>query len=138
MALRKLNWQAFSLSTINEALAKRCCLYALHHRRDRNRPYYIGKAKHLGPRNGGEYIASARYNGGYKHLLTGLLRSGFVLYVAELGAQAFRHAVKYEQALIEGWDPICGQRRTKGHLPVDLSRPWGLARNTSLDRTRER
>lgn len=119
-----LHWESFTDRTLSEALAKRYCLYVLHHRRDGNRPYYIGKAKFFGPSQPDGYRSAARYNGGYQHLLSGLLRSGFTLYIAEIGNAAYARAGQYEQCLIDQWNPVQNRRRHSHRLAVNGERPW--------------
>ena len=81
----KLEWQKFTYTNLDDALSKKYCLYVFHHPDDGDQPFYIGKAKFFGPKQEDGYKGSARYNAGYHHLLYGLIRSGFTLYISEIG-----------------------------------------------------
>jgi len=96
-----------------------------HHPVDGDRPYYTGKAKHFGTNQSKGYEAAARYNSGYVHLIAGMLRSGFFLYIASLGEHNFEAAESYEQELMAQWNPVRPQKR-KEHLrkPVITEKPW--------------
>ena len=120
-----LIWQRYDHDSIKEALTRSFCLYVFHHPDDGDRPYYIGKAKYFGTKQLSGYTPQARYNSGYVHLLFGMLRSGFSLYIADLGESKFNLAENYEQELIHLWDPIRPQKR-KSHLrqPVITEMPW--------------
>jgi hypothetical protein len=120
----KLNWQPFAAQNATDALSKSYCLYVFHHPDDGDRPFYIGKAKYFGPKQMDGYKGSARYNAGYQHLLMGLLRSGFALYIAEIGQDAFTHAEEYEQELIALWNPVRDQRVKAGRRRVETTKPW--------------
>ena len=119
-----IEWQKFEFENLNEALSKNHCLYVFHHKDDGDRPFYIGKAKYFGPSQESGYRGSARYNAGYHHLLFGLIRSGFTLYIAEIGESEFEHAEKYEQQLILDWDPVRKQKVKPDRLNVNTTKPW--------------
>jgi hypothetical protein len=123
----KLNWQRFDAQNVAEALLKRHCLYAFHHPDDGDRPFYIGKAKYFGPTKG--RTSSARYNAGYQHLIVGLLRAGFSLYIAEVGEAAFEHAEEYEQWLIERWRPVRKQRIKASRRSLQTTKPWSTSKS---------
>lgn len=120
----KLNWQAFTYQNATEALSRSYCLYVFHHPDDGDRPFYIGKAKYFGPNQADGYKSSARYNAGYQHILMGLLRSGFTVYIAEIGQDAFVQVEEYEQELIAQWNPVRKQKIKAGRSAVDTSKPW--------------
>lgn len=120
----KLDWQRFGFENLDNALSKKHCLYVFHHPDDGDRPFYIGKAKYFGPKQEEGYKGSARYNAGYHHLLYGLIRSGFTLYVAEIGEETFEHAEEYEQELIFLWNPVRKQKTKKQRLAVETEKPW--------------
>lgn len=128
----RLTWEHYDQNSLNEALSRSFCLYVFHNPVDGDRPYYIGKAKYLGTNQSKGYQTAARYNGGYVHLVAGMLRSGFSLYVASLGEENFKLAESYEQELIAQWNPIRPQKR-KDHLrkPVISEKPW-IAANQRL------
>jgi hypothetical protein len=120
----KLIWQTFTVDNVDEALSKSHCLYVFYHPDDGDRPFYIGKAKYFGPNQTDEYRGSARYNAGYQHLLAGLLRGGFSVYIAEIGEQAFAQAEEYEQELIALWQPVRAQRVKTARREVETIKPW--------------
>lgn len=120
----KLNWQPFTSQNVIDALSKSYCLYAFHHPDDGERPFYIGKAKYFGPKQNDGYKGSARYNAGYQHLLIGMLRSGFTVYIAEIGQKEFTHAEEYEQELIALWKPVRDQKVKAGRRHVETVKPW--------------
>ncbi|WP_449122957.1 hypothetical protein [Pseudomonas sp. MPG01] len=128
----QLNWLHFTKENACEALPCSYCLYVFHHPDDGERPYYIGKAKYFGPNQAGGYKGSARYNAGYQHLLMGLLRAGFSLYIAEIGEDLFTNAEGYEQSLIHHWNPIRIQRIKASRIPVQGAKPW-LAEDLAND-----
>jgi len=119
----KLEWEKFSYENLDEALSKNHCLYVFHNPDDGDRPFYIGKAKHFGPKQESGYKGNARYNAGCHHLLFGLVRSGFTLYIAEIGIENFSKAEEYEQKLINLWQPVRKQKVKKARLPVETERP---------------
>jgi len=122
----KLKWKKYDHGTIDDALSESFCLYVFHHPKDDDLPYYIGKARFFGTNQPSGYKGSARYNGGYVHLLAGILRSGFNLYIAKIGEKDFVNVEGYEQGLISLWNPIRPQRRkAKIRLPVETIKPWG-------------
>jgi len=121
-----LTWKRYDHNSLDAALSRSFCLYIFHHPTDGDRPYYIGKAKYFGTKQSKGYTASARYNSGYVHLVAGMLRSGFSLYIASLGEQNFKLAESYEQELIAQWNPIRPQKR-KAYLlqkPFITEKPW--------------
>lgn len=120
----QLSWKRFGCHTLDEALAQSFCLYVFHHPTDGDRPFYIGKAKLFGTKQKSGYAAAARYNSGYVHLIAGMLRSGFSLYIAEVGADHFSDAEGYEQELIAQWNPIRSQRIKPNRKLVSSVRPW--------------
>ena len=120
----RLTWTQFNLETVDAALSQSHCLYVFHHPDDGDRPFYIGKAKHFGTKQADGYKASARYNSGYLHLVVGMLRSGFSLYIAPIGEKAFGDAEAYEQELISLWNPVRTQRTKPKRLAVEATRPW--------------
>jgi len=120
----QLNWRHFTIENALEAQACSYCLYVFHHPDDGDRPFYIGKAKYFGPKQVGGYKRAARYNAGYQHLLMGLLRSGFSLYIAEIGESLFTNAEDYEQSLIHQWNPVRIQRSKASRFPVHGAKPW--------------
>lgn len=122
----KLHWQSFSAENATHALAMSYCLYVFHHPDDGDRPFYIGKAKYFGTKQADGYKGSARYNSGYQHLLMGMLRSGFALYIAELGREEFAYAEEYEQELIALWRPVRKQRIKAGRRSLETAKPWNL------------
>ena len=119
-----LSWNRFDLDSLDQALSRSFCLYVFHHPQDGDRPFYIGKAKYFGTQQAAGYEAAARYNSGYIHLVAGLLRSGFFLYIAEIGEAAFADVEAFEQTLIEAWNPIRPQKMTSMKKPVDSRKPW--------------
>lgn len=119
-----LSWKAYTEESLSEAFAANYCLYVLHHPGDGDTPYYVGKAKYFGPNQPEKYVGSARYNGGYSHLLSGLLRSNFTLYIAHIGLEEFQNAERYEQSLIAAWKPIRNKRLSNDRKPVCIDRPW--------------
>jgi hypothetical protein len=67
----------------------------------------------------------ARYNGGYVHLIAGMLRSGFLLYIASLGKNNFISAESYEQELISLWNHVRPQKRKKDLRQIVITeKPW--------------
>ena len=120
----KLSWKKFDLASLDAATGQSFCLYAFHHPRDRDRPFYIGKAKFFGTKQASGYKASARYNSGYLHLVAGMLRAGFSLYIAQIGKKAFNNVECYEQELIAKWNPIRKQRIKNIQKPVKTKKPW--------------
>ena len=58
------------------------------------------------------------------YICAGMLRSGFSLYIAELGGAEFDSAEFYEQELIARWNPVRTQKTTKLRMPVVVTRPW--------------
>ena len=102
----KLSWKKFDLESLDAAASQSFCLYVFHHPQDGDRPFYIGKAKYFGTKQSSGYKASARYNSGYMHLVAGMLRSGFSLYIAHIGQKAFDEVESYEQELIGIWNPV--------------------------------
>jgi len=105
-------------SYTDAALAETCIYVFYHPGIDKSRPFYIGKAKRFGG------IPASRYNGGYKHLISGFLNLKFRLFVADLG-DAFSSATHYEQTLIDAWNPICEQRRLKNFIKREIpAKPW--------------
>ncbi len=121
----QLTWIRYDHDSLDNALSSSFCLYVFHHPIDGDRPYYIGKARFFGTKQDKGYKASARYNSGYVHLIAGMLRSGFSLYVASLGEQNFESAECYEQELIARWDPIRRQKRNASLCkPVITKKPW--------------
>lgn len=134
----ELHWQRFDVNTLKEAMGQCYCLYAFHHPADGDRPFYIGKAKYFGTKQAEGYKASARYNGGYVHLIEGMLRQGFSLYVACIGERAFAHAEAYEQELIARWQPVRVQRKKKVRKRLFTVVPWKTAANKRLQATRSK
>lgn len=127
-----LTWTRYDHDSLSEALSRSFCLYVFHHPDDGDRPYYIGKAKYFGTTQAKGYTGEARYNGGYVHLVAGMLRSGFSLYVASLGEQNFASAESYEQELIARWNPVRPQKRKEAlRQAVTTKKPWTAA-NTAL------
>jgi len=120
----KLYWERFDINKIDEALSKSFCLYVFHHPDDSDRPFYIGKAKYFGTKQPSGYKGSARYNSGYMHLLSGMLRSGFVLYIATIGEQEYLEAEAYEQELIALWNPVRLQKTKPIRKAVITEKPW--------------
>lgn len=120
----QLGWKQFGKDSIDQALAQSFCLYVFHHPDHGDRPFYIGKARYFGTNQRDGYRRSARYNGGYVHLLDGMLTSGFSLYILPIGESAFPDAEGFEQTLIEAWKPIRPQRTTKARKAIDLTKPW--------------
>lgn len=120
----RLTWRRYDYENLNLSLSESFCLYAFHHPDDRDRPFYIGKARHFGTQQALGYEPSARYNSGYVHLIAGMLRSGFRLYIAHIGEAAFADAEKYEQELIALWNPVRHQRTKGSRLPVQTTKPW--------------
>jgi hypothetical protein len=123
----KLSWQRFTDQNAIQALSKCYCLYVFHHPDDGDSPFYIGKAKYFGPNQANGYVGSARYNAGYQHLLMGLLRAGFSIYIAEIGEAEFAYAEEYEQELIALWNPVRKQRVTVGRRALETDKPWNAA-----------
>jgi hypothetical protein len=120
----KISWKKFDLKSLEKTAGQVYCLYVFHHRKDKDRPFYIGKAKFFGTKQASGYKASARYNSGYIHLVTGMLRSGFTLYIASIGKKAFKNAECYEQELIAKWNPIQKQRIKNIRKSVKTRKPW--------------
>jgi hypothetical protein len=118
------SWEKFDAESADRAASKSFCLYVFHHPDDRGRPFYIGKAKYFGPNQESGYTGAARYNAGYRHLLEGMLRSGFNLYIAEIGEAEFANAEAYEQSLIAAWNPVRKQRTNSRTLAVNTQKPW--------------
>jgi hypothetical protein len=110
---------------MDDALRHSHCLYVFHHPDDGDRPFYIGKARAFGTKQASGYAGSARYNSGYMHLLAGMLRSGFSLYVAPIGQADFPDAEAYEQELIALWNPIRKQKIKPLRKAVVTTKPWG-------------
>ena len=127
----RLTWKRYDYKTLDSCLSESFCLYVFYHPNDRRRPFYVGKARHFGTRQPSGYKASARYNSGYLHLLAGMLRAGFRLYVARIGQKAFANVEKYEQELIARWDPIRKQRIRGARLAVETRKPWRLGQSRS-------
>ena len=123
----RLSWERFDLSSIDYALSQSFCLYVFHHPDDGDRPFYIGKAKYFGTKQASGYKPSARYNSGYVHLLVGMLRSGFSLYIAPIGKAAFADAESYEQDLIAQWNPVRVQKTSVSRKVVKTEKPWVAA-----------
>jgi hypothetical protein len=120
----QLTWKRFDLTTIDAALSQSFCLYVFYHKQDGDRPFYIGKAKYFGTKQPFGYKGSARYNSGYVHLLAGMLRSGFSLYIASIGETAYRNAEYYEQELIAQWNPVRKQKTKSVRKAVTTTKPW--------------
>jgi len=120
----RLAWKRYEYQTLDSCLAESFCLYVFHHPDDGDRPFYVGKARHFGTKQPSGYKATARYNSGYLHLIAGMLRAGFSLYVARIGEKAFADVEKYEQELIALWNPIRKQRIKASRLPVETKKPW--------------
>lgn len=119
-----LTWKCYDFSTLDKAISQSYCLYVFYHPDDGDRPFYIGKAKFFGTKQQFGYIASARYNSGYMHLLAGMLRSGFLLYIASIGESAYPEAEAYEQELIALWKPIRKQKTKSLRKHVNTVKPW--------------
>ena len=123
--MKKIYWTAYTLETLEDALSANHCLYVLHSPDDGDRPHYIGKAKFFGTKQADGYKASARYNSGYVHLLAGMLRGGYTLYIAQLGTKYYEKAEGYEQELIHKWNPIRTQMlKPRIRRRVTLTKPW--------------
>lgn len=120
-----LTWEKFTHENLDAALGHSYCLYAFHHPLDGDRPFYIGKAKLFGTKQASGYSRSARYNSGYVHLIAGMLRSGYSLYIAPIGESAFVDVEAYEQELISRWNPIRKQRIKLSRKTVVTDTPWG-------------
>lgn len=121
----KLSWQKYTYESLDDALSQNYCLYMFHHPHDGDRPFYIGKAKYFGTKQDKGYTGAARYNSGYLHLVVGMLRSGFVLYVANIGESNFEDAECYEQELIHLWNPVMLQKRKPNiRKAVKTLKPW--------------
>lgn len=129
----KLSWKKYTYETLDFALKQNYCLYAFHNPQDGDRPFYIGKAKFFGSKQADGYKSSARYNSGYTHLISGMLRSGFDLYIARVGEEKFSEIECYEQELIAQWNPIRQQRIKPIRKPVVTEKPWALARRVDND-----
>ncbi|WP_141710674.1 hypothetical protein [Paraburkholderia nodosa] len=129
-----LVWNRFDYQTLDEALSQSFCLYVFHHPVDGDRPFYIGKAKLFGTKQKSGYAGTARYNSGYVHLIAGMLRSGFSLYIAEVGADHFDDVEGYEQELIAQWNPIRPQRIKVVRKPVASVRPWEVTTKECLEK----
>ena len=114
---------------MDDALSQSHCLYVFHHPQDGDQPFYIGKAKAFGTKQILGYTGSARYNSGYTHLLAGMLRGGFSLYIAQIGQTAFADAEGYEQELIAMWHPIRKQKTKAFRKTVVTVQPWSEAKN---------
>ena len=119
-----LSWHRYTFGSVDEALSNSYCLYVFHHPQDGDRPFYIGKAKYFGTKQASGYVGSARYNSGYQHLLAGMLRSGFSLYIAPIGEAAFQDVEGYEQELIALWEPIRKQKIKNVRRQVVTAKPW--------------
>lgn len=119
-----LEWTRYDLASLEDALGQSYCLYAFHHPADGDHPFYIGKAKFFGTRQPTGYKASARYNSGYTHLIKGMLRSGYSLYIAHIGEDAYKHAEAYEQELISRWSPVQTQKTKPFRAIVTSAIPW--------------
>ena len=119
-----LTWEKFTHESLDAALGHSHCLYAFHHPNDRGRPFYIGKAKIFGTKQAAGYARSARYNSGYVHLIAGMLRSGYSLYLAPIGESAFADVEAYEQELIALWNPIRKQKIKPLRKAVVTTAPW--------------
>lgn len=119
-----ISWEKFTFETMDSAQKKCFCLYVFHHPQDGDRPFYIGKAKYFGTKQKEGYMRSARYNAGYAHLIAGMLRSGFSLYIASIGEVAFLEAESYEQELISQWNPVRKQRRKQSRKALVTEKPW--------------
>lgn len=119
-----ISWKKFTYETIEDAQRQCFCLYVFHHPQDGDRPYYIGKAKYFGTKQAAGYTDSARYNSGYIHLIAGMLRSGFSLYIANIGQAYFQEAESFEQYLIEKWNPVRKQRIKSMRKSVVTTKPW--------------
>lgn len=130
-----LSWRKFTYETLEDAKSQCFCLYAFHHPDDGDRPFYIGKAKCFGTKQASGYTGSARYNSGYMHLVAGMLRSGFCLYIAHIGEAAFADVEAYEQELIALWNPVRKQKTKPIRRPVVSSLPWASA-NKTMEPTR--
>jgi hypothetical protein len=128
----QLIWEKFTAENVTEAQSKSYCLYVFHHVDDGDNPFYIGKAKYFGPKQSDGYKASARYNSGYQHLLVGMLRSGFSVYIAEIGPEAFVHAEEYEQELIAQWNPVRLQKVKTARKSVQTEKPWNFAASPKI------
>ena len=124
--MKTLVWKSYSADNMDEALSCNYCVYVLHNPLDNDRPHYIGKAKYFGTKQSDGYKGSARYNSGYTHLLAGMLRAGYTLYIAEIGETDYTNAEAYEQELIHIWNPIRDQKRKpKIRMKVQQEKPWG-------------
>ena len=120
-----LTWNIYDSENLDDALGQSFCLYVFHHADDGNRPFYIGKAKYFGTKQASGYKGSARYNSGYVHLIVGMLRSGFKLYISPIGESNFEDSECYEQELIALWNPIRPQKRKdKIRKGVITNVPW--------------
>jgi hypothetical protein len=119
----RLTWICYK--TVEKAITQSFCLYVFYHPQDKDRPFYIGKAKYFGTKQKEGYKQSARYNGGYLHLIAGMLCSGFKLYIAEIGEDLFAHAEDYEQFLIEQWNPVQNKlRKKRNFVKFTTEKPW--------------
>jgi hypothetical protein len=128
----QLNWQKYDYSLLDEALKNSFCLYVFHHTQDGDRPFYIGKAKYFGTKQSNGYKGSARYNSGYVHLVAGMLRNGFSLYIASLGEINFANAENYEQELIHLWAPVRPQKKKKYIKQLVMpEKPWVNVNNVN-------
>lgn len=119
-----ISWKKFTYETIEEVQRQCFCLYVFHHPQDGDRPYYIGKARYFGTKQAAGYTASARYNSGYMHLIAGMLRSGFSLYIAHIGKTAFQEVENYEQDLFAQWNPVRKQKIKPIRKSVITAKPW--------------
>ena len=61
-----------------------------------------------------------------------MLRSGFVLYIAPIGEEAFRDAESYEQELIAQWDPVRAQKTKACKKEVETIKPWKIEARSSV------
>ena len=120
----QLAWEKFTYNSIDDAIRHSHCLYVFHHPQDGDRPFYIGKARAFGTKQASGYTGSARYNSGYMHLLAGMLRSGFSLYIAPIGQADFVDAESFEQELIALWNPIRKQKIKRIRKAVVTAKPW--------------
>lgn len=120
----KASWEKYDLDSLDEAKKCNHCLYVFYHPKDEGRPFYIGKAKYFGTDQEEGYKGSARYNSGYINLIAGMLREGFILYIAMIGEEEFSNVELYEAELIDKWNPIRNQKRSPNRLPVNTEMPW--------------
>ncbi|MGF6397257.1 hypothetical protein ABH905_000923 [Pseudomonas frederiksbergensis] len=123
----QLVWEKFTYDTLEDAKRQCFCLYVFHHPQDGDRPFYIGKAKSFGTSQSSGYTASARYNSGYMHLIAGMLRSDFSLYIAHIGEAAFKDVEAYEQELIYQWGSVRKQKIKPNRKSVTTVKPWATS-----------